>query len=415
MKFKKFKIPLIALILVAILITWLAWPKSKAVEAAQVVREPIVQSIVATGKIETPARIEIAAPVTGTVQKVLVREGDNVKQGQLLLALKSDEAQAALLQTKAALAEAQAHLQQIDTVTALTSDQAVVQAEANLVVAQKDFQRTQQLVQEGFFSASRLDEAQRVLANTQAALTAARAQASANHKDGADRQLAVARVAQAQANVVAAKARLDNLHITAPNTSVVMTRDVEAGDVAQAGKVLLSLAQAGETRISAQVDEKNLSNLKIGFKGLASADAFPTQKFPVELNYIAPAVDAQRGAVEIRLHVMDPPSFLRADMTVSVELIVGKKNSALVAPSDTIRDMQSAQPYVLVIRNGKADRQTVALGLRGVGQSEIMTGVNEGEWLISQTATAVEGDRVNPKSKSKNIGIQSVPAGLTGR
>jgi HlyD family secretion protein len=159
-------------------LAWLLLPRSKPVETVSVERGNITQTIVATGKVATPARVELGAQVTGTVATLLVRESDVVKRGQLLLTLQDDETLANLNQAKAAVSEAQARIEQLKRVSAPLSQQNVKQAEANLTLAETEWQRTQALVQQGFFSQARLDEAQRSLDNARAALSSARTQAT---------------------------------------------------------------------------------------------------------------------------------------------------------------------------------------------------------------------------------------------
>ncbi len=140
----------------------------------------------------------------------------------------------------------------------------------------------------------------------------------------------------------------------------------------QPGKELMVLAPAGETQIVVQIDEKNLSQLKLGQKALASADAYPRERFAAELFYINPGVDALRGSVEVKLRVPDPPPYLRQDMTVSVDIEVARRADTLVAPADAVFDAASAQPWVLAVDGGhRAAKKPVTLGLKGEGRVEI--------------------------------------------
>jgi HlyD family secretion protein len=89
---------------------------------------------------------------------------------------------------------------------------------------------------------------------------------------------------------------LAQTQLRASAASTVLTRQVEPGEIVQPGKKLLMLATAGEARITAQIDEKNLPYLKVGETALASADAFPETKFSAEPYYLAPSVDASADA-----------------------------------------------------------------------------------------------------------------------
>ncbi|MDQ3058898.1 MAG: efflux RND transporter periplasmic adaptor subunit [Pseudomonadota bacterium] len=372
----------------------LAGQRGALVQTVPVARTGIVQSVVATGRLNAPARMDIGAEVTATVLEVRVREGDKVKAGDVLIRLSDAEARAALQQARFALAEARSRATQQATVSAPVASQNVVQAQAAFTSAERDFQRTQELVAQGFFSQQKLDDARRQLDTAHSALQSARVQAQANQPSGVEPALAAARVAQAQAAIDIAQARLARLNIASPVDALVLTRSAEPGAMAQPGHVLLTLAAQGGTRIDANVDEKNLRLLKPGMSAKAVADAYPGQPFDAQLNYIAPAVDPQRGTVEVRLAVPNPPAFLKPDMTVSVELVGGMKKDALVLPSGAVRDADRQAPWVLALQDGRAVRVAVKLGLRGVGAVEITEGLKEGDSVIPQTEKALPGDKV---------------------
>ena len=391
----------------------LANRRGTAVQLVPVVRTGIVQSVVATGRLNAPARMDLGAEVTATVLEVRVREGDRVKAGALLLRLSDAEALASLQQARAALLEARGRATQQATVAAPVASQAVVQAQAAFTAAQREYQRAQELVAQGFFSQQKLDDARRALDTARSALQSARVQAQANQPSGIEHTLAASRIDQALAAVGVAEARLARLSITSPVDAIVLTRSVEPGSMAQPGRVLLTLAAQGGTRIDANVDEKNLRLIKLGMAAKAVADAYPGQSFDAQLNYIAPAVDPQRGTVEVRLAVPNAPAFLRPDMTVSVEMVGGVKQDALVLPSGAVRDAYREAPWVLALQDGRAVRVPVTLGLRGVGAVEIVKGLAEGQQVIPQTEKAAPGDRVRPgPGVAENKSLES-PAGMT--
>lgn len=391
----KWGVAALLVLAVAAAVVWVGG-RGVAVQIVPVARTGIVQSVVATGRLNASARMDIGAEVTATVLEVRVREGDRVKAGDLLLRLSDDEARAGLQQARAALLEARGRATQQATVAAPVATQAVVQAEAAFTSAEREHQRARELVAQGFFSQQKLDDAQRALDTARSALASARVQAQANQRSGVEPMLAASRVDQAAAAVEVAQARLARLSITSPVDAVVLTRNVEPGSMAQPGRVLLTLAAQGGLRIDAGVDEKHLRMLSPGMAAKAVADAYPGQSFDAQLSYIAPAVDPQRGTVEVRLAVPKPPAFLRPDMTVSVELVGGTKQNALVLPSGAVRDADREAPWVLRYSDGRAIRAPVKLGLRGVGAVEILEGLKEGDEAIPQTEKAAPGDRVRP-------------------
>ena len=385
------------LLLAAVLVAVFFWPRGIAVDVVTVTRAPLTQSVVATGRIATPARIALGTQLTAIVDQVTVREGAPVKAGDVLVRLRATDAEAAVEQARSQIQEAQARLVQTDVVTLPVAEQSVRQAQANLRVAEAEYQRAQALVAQQFFSPSKLDEAARQLETARAQLRTALAQRDANSPRGAERQGVQARLAQSQAALASAEARRELLTLRAPVDSLVLARDVEPGDVAQAGKALLTLAQSGETRIYATLDEKNLRHLRLDARAQAVADAFPGQPFDAVVYYISPAVDAQRGTVEVRLRVPEPPGYLKPDMTVSVEVVIGRRDAALALPLEAVRDAETAEPWVLLARDCNAVRVPVKIGLRGVGRVEITDGLNEGEVAILPAGGAVDGDHIRIK------------------
>ena len=367
----------------------------KAVGTYTVVRGDLLQSVVASGQVTTPQRASIAAEITGRVARVPVAEGDTVRRGQVLVELDQSDERAALDQARAALAQADAKLRQIQQLALPAAEQALRQAQANLTQAQRAWQRTRDLVAQNFVSHAQLDDAQRNLDVAESQLRAAELQVASDRPGGSDFVVAQTARRAAETAIVAAQAKLDATVIRSPADGVLIGRSVEPGDVAQAGKALMVLAPAGETQIVVNIDEKNLAKLAIGQKALVSADAFPHERFPAELFYLNPGVDAVRGAIEAKLRVPDPPVYLRQDMTVSVDIEVGMRRNVLVAPADAVRDAGSAGPWVLAVRNGRAIRQPVTLGMRGDDAIEILTGVSAGDKLVPVTNGIVTaGQRV---------------------
>lgn len=368
--------------------------RGTAVEVALVSQGPMTQSVVTSGRIATAARTDVASQSTALIKHIDVREGDVVAAGQVLVRLRDDEAQAALQQSDASVAEARMRIRQIQTVQGPVSDQQLKQAEAANQQSQQELQRTQDLLNQGFVSQSRLDDVQRAATANRAALLAATAQANANQPRGVEVALAQARLTQALAAQRLAAAKLDQFNLRAPVAATVITRAADPGDTAQAGKAILTLVGQGETRINASVDEKNLKFLQLGQTANATSDAYTDRQFAAQLTYIAPSVDAQRGTVELRLAVSPPVAYLRPDMTVSVEIITTQVPNALKLPSGAIRRDAKGNAFALVSRDGRAHAVEIKTGLQGIGSTEITQGLAAGERVILPGPTVNAGDRV---------------------
>jgi HlyD family secretion protein len=354
---------------------WRGFPVS--VTPTRVERRDVARTLVLTGRVRPPARPRIGSSVAGIVREVYVREGDRVRRGQVLIRL--DDAQQV-----AAVAEARAVLVQ----AAARSRSAVDQAQAAFEQANRDLERARRLFAQGAISARDVEVAERTASDAASRLAEARATVG--------QSVPTAEVAQARAAVAAAQARLSLTRITAPMPATVLMRAVEPGDAVTPGQALLELAVDGPTELVAHAREENLPDLRVGGAAVASADAFPNDTFAARIAWLAPAVDPAQGTVEVRFTVPEPPSYLRADITVSVNVEVERREHALVVPFELVRDLDTA-PWVVVARDGRAERIPLRLGIRGDRAVEILEGVSEGEAVLPPEVDPGRRVRIAPE------------------
>ena len=368
------------------------------IPAALVVQRDFIQTIVATGHVETPHRISIGSQIVGVVKNIPVSEGQIVQAGQVLIELDDAEWRAAAQQADMLVLQAQARLRQVQEVQAPVAAQSLVQAEINVSYAEKQWHRNVDLFTKSFISQVALDEAKKNVDLTQAQLQTAKKQVQTTHPTGSDYQIAATALSQAEANSKVAYSRRQHTIIKTPIAGTLISRDVETGDVVQAGKALMTLSPSGATQLVVQIDEKNLPLLVLGQLARASADAYPTLNFSAAISYINPSVDLQRGSVEIKLNVPEPPAYLRQDMTVSVDIQVATRLRALLVPTDTIHDVKGRQPWVLKVADGKARKQVLRVGLQSAGMSEVLSGLSVNDRVLTFTNEVNEGDRIRPIS-----------------
>lgn len=339
----------LALVLVLAL-AWmaaLAWRAPRA-EGLLMAPGPLLRTLQFSARVATLSRVEVGSTVTGRVERVLVREGAQVKRGEVLVRLETDELRAAEAQAVAAER----------------------QAEATLQAARATLARAEQLVKQNFYSAAQLDEAKRAV------------------------DVAVAQQGAARAAVTAARARLEQASIEAPADARVLARMVEPGQIVQPGKALLNLALAGPTQLVAQVDERFLDQLQVGQSATVVADAFASQRFAAKVLSIAPVVDAQRGAIEVKFTVtQEPPAFLREDMTLSVEVETARREQALALPLSVLRQASADTAKVWVAVDGLVQERTLRLGLRTLAAVEVLEGLRAGDAVLTGT-TFKPGQRV---------------------
>lgn len=405
-------------VLVVVASLWLRGPQVDVVEAQ---RGPLVRTLQFSARVATLSRVDIGSTVTGRVARVQVREGVEVREGDVLVQLEDSEWRAALVQAEAGEAQARARLAGLRSSGRSASDAALSQAEATLRAASSAFERARRLKAQGFYSDAQLDEARRALDVAQAQQRSARAQVQANAETGTDVAQAQAQLDVARAASRAAAVRLAQASLRAPAPARVLVRSVEPGQIVQPGKALLSLALAGPTLLVAQVDERFLEQLRTEQVASVVADAFPGLRFSARVLRIAPAVDAQRGAVEVKFSLAGaPPTFLREDMTLSVEVETGRRDKALVLPQSALRPLAGAaaapataapadspgnagvdRREVLVVEGGRAQLRSVLLGLRTLGAVEVLEGLADGESVLLRggvEGSARPGQRVRARS-----------------
>jgi HlyD family secretion protein len=363
------------------------------VEIVEATRGDIMQTVVASGRVATPQRMSVGAVITGWVTRIPVDEGQSVRRGDVLIVLDDRDLRAAEAQAEAAVAQAEARIRQLREVGLPAAEQGLVQAQANLVLARQQYERNLDLKAKGFLSQSALDDSKRNLDVAESQLSAARLQVQTNGPAGSDFLLAQSALQQARANLAMTRARLDQTIIRAPADGTLIGRDVEPGEAVQPGKELMVLAPVGETQIIVQIDEKNLSQLRVGQQAIASADAYPREHFAAELFYINPGIDALRGSVEVKLRVPQPPAYLRQDMTVSVDIEVARHANVVVVPSGAVADAAGKQPWVLTVEDHRARRRPVKLGIKGEGRVEVVEGVRAGERLVASASAGVVPDQ----------------------
>ena len=337
---------------------------------------PLVQTVVATGRVVTVSRTQVGSEITGVVLKRLVQEGDRVTRGDLLLVLRSDELTAQVRQAEAALNE----------LMSSTRPQASVDlanTQVQLAQASRELQRRRILAKDSVISKEELEQSEKAESLARNNVESARLKALALAPGKAEEIVLRERL-------VALQAQLAKTQVRSEVTGIVLTRNVEPGDLVQPGMTLFTIALDGNTEIRVPLDERNLPRLALQQNASVIADAYPDRPFPAQINFIAPSIDPERGTVEVRLTVDPVPDFLRQDMTVSVNIETDQRAHARVIPNDALGNVQGNKAIVLLLRDGKIHRQTVTLGLRGLAMSEVVSGLQDGEQVLADAVSPLK-------------------------
>ena len=357
------------------------WWQGPLLPSYRISSMPLVQTVVATGRVVAVSNTDIGSEISGVVLERRVAEGEQVAAGDLLLVLSSDDVAAQVRQAEAELAE----------LISSTRPQAVVDltnAKVALAQADRNVERRRELAAISAISDEEMEQAIQAQAQARNNLENARLRANALSSGGVEEDLLRARIAALQA-------QLNKAQVRSKVSGTILTRNVEIGDLVQPGQSLFTIALDGKTEIRVPLDERNLSRLALQQPAVAIADAYPDKPFPVRISFIAPSIDPQRGTVEVRLAVDPVPEFLRQDMTVSVNIETDRRAKALVIPNDALANVKEDSAEVLLLRDGKTQRQVVKLGLRGLSASEVLSGLSAGdEILVDATVSLADGKRV---------------------
>ena len=374
------------------------------VEALRPVRQPMVQTIVISGRVVQRRQSVLGSLIAGTVAEVPVDDGDRVEADALLVRLADEDALANLAEAEAAVSEAEARLARVRGVGRRMAEQSLRQAIIEAKQAEIEFKRQQALAGTGAVSELSFERARRDRDQARSRRISAALEVAAAAPKGSDVAMAAAALSRAQARLTAAQVALEKTRIRAPLPGVVLKRHVEPGEVVQPGEAVITFAGDGPLQVRIQPDESNLGLLQVGQAALVSSEAFPGQRLPASIRRIAPSVDPIRGTVEVDLDIEDE-SDLRPDMTMTVEIEVGRKESALVLPSWAVRDLGSDSPWVLVAEGGEARRREVELGLEGDDLVEVVSGLGEADRVLSPTRPIEEGDPVRLRKGHGEAGV----------
>ena len=375
-----------------------------SVTTATVQRAALLKSLVtASGEIVASQYAEIGSNVMGRLVSLTVKEGDQVKAGQVLAQIDpvqaASSADAADASLSALEADARAAATQVRSVMALLDEARSRASESSAALA-----RAQQLKEAGLLPAAEFDRinATAAAANAQVASAIAgveRAQQSA----GATER----RVAQGRAERARAKDQLSKTSITAPISGVVTRLDVELGEMVvvgvqnQPGTTLMTVSDLSAIDAEVKVAEADVMRLSTGLPATITLEAVPGQRFSGRVLSIGasalPRVSAQAAAREFRVTVrLDAASSLRPGLTCDAEIIAAERRNVLAVPLQSVVE-RSGVSGVFRIADGVARFVPVKTGIIAGLEIEV-EGLADGTVIISGPIQALrdlqDGSRV---------------------
>ncbi len=343
----------------------------------------------ATGTVQARTTTEVSANIMGRIIALPYAEGDAVSKGQILVRLDDSENQTRFRKATAGMNEAQAALAEIERSTE-AAQAAVRTAEANRELADKTYARIKQLYERGSATGQEFDEARSRL--NAAVSEVERAKASVEAIRSKKRQVE-ARVEQARADIAGTKVFSGYAKIASPVSGVIVKKFAEQGAVASPGQPILSVEDDSRYRLEAAVEASRSGQVRVGQRVIVRIDSLGQTEIQGAVAEILPAADSASRTFTVKID-LPKTNGLRSGLYGLARFPVAHREALTVPETAIVRRGQLAGLYV-VSPEGTAVFRIVTTGETADGQVEILSGLAEGEEIVSaDTGKIVDGSRI---------------------
>ena len=350
-----------------------------------------IRSVVSTnGKVEPLQSFEAHAPVGTTVKKLLVKEGDHVKKGQLLAQLDDAEASSqaarALSQVRTAQAETSAVQSGGNREEILTLESQLVKARTGRDTAQRNLEALRRLQQNGAASPGEVKQAEDQLAAAEADLKLVE-QKQKDRYSPPEIARVEAQKTEAQSAYAAAGNILQQLNIRAPFDGVVYSLPVHQGSYVSPGDLVLQEADLSKVLVRAYVDEPDVGRLAPGQKIELTWDAMPGRTWQGSVSSVPSTVKllGTRNVGEATCVVDNSDLKLLPNINVGVTIVTTEHQNALTVPREAVR-LDDGKTFVYQIVNDALQRRDIQTSISNLTQVEVTGGVTE-KALLALTST----------------------------
>ncbi len=320
--------------------------------------------------------------------EVRVVDGQGVRKGELLargvdpeLIRETEAAQSDARTAEAALRQAEARRE--ESLLRYRAD--LARTENALKQAVSEQRRAEALQRDGYLSLSEKESVDTRLSDAREAVRLS--------GSGASAVLAIEREIEAQSNrIAAARSRIEllverqrKMSIVAPFSGIITKKSIEIGETKLAGSPLFSLADPSSIYIEAQIDESESSRIRVGQNCHLMPDAYQGKIFEGRISEVKQVVEVSKDVSRANvIHVIpvSPPLPLRLGMSADVEVVVGRKESVLQIPSSAIME-RDGKKFAYTVSGGKIVRRDVTTGAGNWDRTEILTGLTEGEPVVT--------------------------------
>jgi HlyD family secretion protein len=371
----------LAVLVVALLYSLFHNPPLK-VYAAKVERGPIRSLVSTNGKIEPILNFEAHAPIATTVKRLLVKEGEHVRKGQLLLQLDDADIRSQAAKAQFQIKAAQADQSDVKTggtqEEVLTLNALLIKARSARDAAQRNLNALRRLQKEGAASPGEVSVAEDTLRRAQADLTLAE-QKKKDRYSSPEVAKIQSQATEAQAAYDAAEDALRKSNVRAPFDGVVYSLPVKPGAFVQAGDLLLQEADLSRVLVRVYVDEPDIGRLQTGEKVEITWDAVPGRIWTGAVTSVPSTVKLHlsRNVGETTCTVDNHDLRLLPNVNVGVTIVAAEHDSVLTLRRDALHS-DDTKTYVYRIVGGHVKRQPVEISLQNLTRVEITAGLTEG-------------------------------------
>lgn len=336
------------------------------VETTRVTRADVSEELQIVGNLVGAASVEVAPKLSGRLERIDVRLGDQVFHGREIGRIEDDELQQQVNQAHASFEVARATVRQRD---------------ADLALATTTRERAQSLFERELVSGQEIDDAEAVFQASNAQLDLARAQFD-----------------QARAYLQELEINLANTVIMSPVNGFIGRRYLDPGAYVTSSTAVVSVVDVSLVRLVANLVERDLRLVSEGVQSRIEVDSFPGESFVGHVARIAPVLDPATRTAEIEIEVPNPDYRLKPGMYARVSLGVGMTSGALVVPREAVVMRTSARGVFRVDATSEwptAEFVALAIGLEDPTYVEVVDGVTEGDVVVTIGAAGLEhGDPV---------------------
>lgn len=391
-------------------------PQAPSYITSTVEKSSIENSVMATGKVEGLNQVDVGAQVSGEVTKLYVDVGDTVQKGDIIAQIDPvtmsnnlTTQQANLQQSMASLESSKANY--VTKQKSLATAKAELKGKlATLAQAQSEYNRLKSLIAMNAVSQLELEQAATAVKTAQAAVDTANESigtAQANLAAGqADIASAEASIKKSQTEVSTAQQNLGYTKITAPMNGTVISITTKQGQTVNANQTaptIVTLADLSTVRIKAKISEADVINLKSGMPVYFNIIGNPDKKYNATLTAIEPAPEGttanSTSSSDSAVYYMgyfdvpNPNGELRIDMTAQVYIVQNKADSVLSVPAAAVKTDPKLGSYVEVVKaDGTTQKQAVKTGITNRINTQIVSGVNQGDKVVVGEATQSKSD-----------------------